>query len=56
VAAADSMAVSTLRDYVEVLKRRKWVVLLPLVVVPVCRGTSVAPAAGALRGVRAGVD
>jgi capsular exopolysaccharide synthesis family protein len=28
------MAVSTLRDYIEVLKRRKWVVLLPLVVVP----------------------
>jgi polysaccharide biosynthesis transport protein len=35
VAATDSVAVSTLRDYVEVLKRRKWVVLLPLVVVPV---------------------
>jgi polysaccharide biosynthesis transport protein len=34
VAATDSMAVSTLRDYVEVLKRRKWVVLLPLVLVP----------------------
>jgi tyrosine-protein kinase len=29
------MAVSTLRDYVEVLKRRRWVVLLALVVVPV---------------------
>jgi succinoglycan biosynthesis transport protein ExoP len=29
------MAVSTLSDYVEVLKRRWWVVLLPLVVVPV---------------------
>jgi succinoglycan biosynthesis transport protein ExoP len=29
------MAVSTLRDYVEVLKRRKWAVLLPLVVVPI---------------------
>jgi Mrp family chromosome partitioning ATPase/capsular polysaccharide biosynthesis protein len=29
------MDVSTLRDYVEVLRRRKWVVLLPLVLVPV---------------------
>jgi succinoglycan biosynthesis transport protein ExoP len=35
VAAADGMAVSTLRDYVEVLKRRKWAVVLPLVVVPI---------------------
>jgi capsular exopolysaccharide synthesis family protein len=35
LAAADGMAVSTLRDYVEVLKRRRWVVLLALVVVPV---------------------
>jgi polysaccharide biosynthesis transport protein len=35
VGAADRMAVSTLSDYVEVLKRRWWVVLLPLVVVPV---------------------
>jgi polysaccharide biosynthesis transport protein len=35
VAAADGMAVSTLRDYVDVLKRRWWVVLLPLVIVPV---------------------
>jgi polysaccharide biosynthesis transport protein len=35
VAAKDGMAVSTLRDYVEVLKRRRWVVLLALVVVPV---------------------
>jgi tyrosine-protein kinase len=35
VAAADSNAVLTLRDYVEVLKRRRWVVLLPLLVVPV---------------------
>jgi len=31
---ADGVAVSTLRDYIEVLKRRRWVVLLPLVVVP----------------------
>jgi Mrp family chromosome partitioning ATPase/capsular polysaccharide biosynthesis protein len=29
------MAVSTLSDYVEVLRRRWWVVLLPLVIVPV---------------------
>jgi len=35
VAATDSVAVSTLRDYVEVLKRRKWVVLLPLILVPI---------------------
>jgi polysaccharide biosynthesis transport protein len=35
VAATDSIAVSTLRDYVEVLMRRKWVVLVPLVLVPV---------------------
>jgi succinoglycan biosynthesis transport protein ExoP len=35
VAATDSMAVSTLRDYLEVLKRRKWVVLLLLLLVPV---------------------
>jgi polysaccharide biosynthesis transport protein len=35
VAATDSMAVLTLRDYLEVLKRRKWVVLLLLVLVPV---------------------
>jgi polysaccharide biosynthesis transport protein len=32
------MAVSTLSDYVEVLKRRWWVVLLPLVIVPVAAG------------------
>ena len=35
MAATDSMAVSTLRDYLEVLKRRKWVVVLLLVLVPV---------------------
>ena len=35
MAAADGMDVSTLRDYVEVLKRRKWVVLVPLVLVPI---------------------
>jgi tyrosine-protein kinase len=35
VAATDSMAVLTLRDYLDVLKRRKWVVLLLLVLVPV---------------------
>jgi polysaccharide biosynthesis transport protein len=35
VETADGMAVSTLRDYIEVLKRRKWAVLLPLAVVPI---------------------
>jgi polysaccharide biosynthesis transport protein len=35
VETAGGAAVSTLRDYVEVLKRRKWVVLVPLVVVPI---------------------